>query len=358
MTENVRNERVEKSDRKNKSEKSEKNQKSQKSQKKEISQKKEENKFVIPELMKSPNILKENLPPFEEDVDFIILMQNLKQLINKKDIDWTFHLAVINYLRRLFKYEKNIFNQVLFGLKIYPKVIELINSIRSVLAKNTLMLINEIFSEYVPEFDDKKNKTPIINFIKSIVPTLILKANCNQSFIKVEANLCLESLITNMKYGDTLISLIQAMSSKKNQDIELSFNLSVKLCENLSKEYLGEFPLFNDLMKAIGSIYELKKDIYVKKIISLIKKIIEKFSLNDFNSKLEKCGKKEKEIIKKALDPKINNKPKLKNSTIHELKNFIKRSKDTLKNKPIKMRKSVTSTLLVNKNHQSSGKKN
>ena len=358
MTENMRNERVEKSDRKNKSEKSEKNQKSQKSQKKELSHKKEENKFVIPELMKSPNILKENLPPFEEDTDFIILMQNLKQLINKKEIDWTFHLAVVNYLRRLFKYEKNIFNQVLFGLKIYPKIIDLINSIRSVLAKNTLILINEIFSEYVPELDDKKNKTPIINFIRSIVPTLILKANCNQSFIKVEANLCLESLITNMKYGDTLISLIQAMSSKKNQDIELSFNLSVKLCENLSKEYLGEFPLFNDLMKAIGSIYELKKDIYVKKIISLIKKIIEKLSLNDFNSKLEKCGKKEKEIIKKALDPKINNKPKLKNPTIHDLKNFIKRSKDTLENKPVKMRKSVTSTLLVNKNHQNSEKKN
>ena len=95
------------------------------------------------------------------------------------------------------------------------------------------MLVNEIFSEYVPELDDKKNKAPIITFIKAIIPTLILKANCNQSFIKTEANLCLNSLITNMKYGDTLISLIQAMSSKKNQDIELSFNLSVKLCENL-----------------------------------------------------------------------------------------------------------------------------
>ena len=226
MTENIRNERIEKSERKNKSEKSEK---SQKSHKMDISKKNEDNKFIIFESMKSPNILKENLPPFEDNTDFIILMQNLKQIILNKDLDWTYHLAVINYIRRLFKFEKNIFNQVLFGLKLYPKIIELINSFRSILAKNALMLINEIFSEYIPEFDEKKNKTPIITFIKAIIPTLILKANSNQSFIKTEANLCLESLITNMKYGDTLISLIQAMCSKKNKDIELAFNLANKL---------------------------------------------------------------------------------------------------------------------------------
>ena len=161
MAENIRNERVEKSERKNRLEKSEKSQKtlkSQKSLKKDNSQKNEENKFIIPELMKSPNILKENLTPFEDDTDFIILMQKLKQIISNKNIDWTFHLVVINYLRRLLKYEKDIFNQLFFGLKLYPKLIELINSIRSVLAKNTLMLVNEIFNDNFPEFDEKKIK--------------------------------------------------------------------------------------------------------------------------------------------------------------------------------------------------------
>ena len=359
MAENIRNERVEKSEKRNKSEKSLKSQRSQKSLKKDNSDKKEENKFIVPDFMKSPNILKENLPPFEEDTDFITLMQKLKQTINNKDIDWTFHLAVVNYLRCFLQYEKNLFNQLLFGLKIYPKIIGLINSIRSVLAKNTLMLVNEIFSENIPEFDEKKNKTPIIIFIKAIIPTLIMKANCNQSFIKAEANLCLESLVNNMKYGDTLISLIQAMSMKKIQDIELAYKLATKLCDNLDKEYLGEFPLFNDLMKAIGSIYELKKDIYVKKIIVLLKKISEKITQNDFNSKLEKCGKKEKELIKKALDPNINNKPKLKNSTSSDFQDFLKKSKDKLKNKQVKIRKSITtsSTILVKKPIENSAKK-
>ena len=349
-------EKVERSERKFRSERSEK---SQKSQRKDYSQKKEEIKFIIPEYMKMENIQKENLSQFEEGTDFIFLMQKLKQIILNKDTDWTFHLAVINYLRRLLKFEIDIFNQFLYGLKLYPKIIEFINSIRSILAKNALILVNEIFGEYVAEFDEKKNKAPVINLIKEIIPVLIMKANCNQSFIRTEANSCLQSLINNMKYGDTLNYLIQAMSTKKNQDIELAYNLAVKLCNSLNKEYLGEFPLFNDLMKSCASIYELKKDIYVKKIIVLIKLIREKITENEFNSKLEKCQKKEKDIIKKALDPNINNKPRIKNTTSSEFQSFLKKSKDNLKNRPNKMKKNLTSSTLILKNKMgSSAKKN
>ena len=359
MTEILKNEKAEKSEKKFKSERSEKSQKSQKSQKKDGSEKKEENKFIIPESMKSPNIPNENLSEFESDTDFIFLMQKLKQIISNKDMDWTKHLAVVNYLRRLFKYEKSIFNQLLYGLKIYPKIIELINSIRSVLAKNTLVLINEIFRENVPEFDEKKNKAPVIILIKAIIPTLITKANCNKSFIKSEAKLCLESLTNNMRYGDTLIFLIQSMNSKKNQEIDLSYNLAIKVINNLNKEYFGENNFFNELMKAISGIYELKKDIYVKKIIVIIKKISEKMTQNEFNTKLEKCPKKERELIKKALDPK-NNKPMMKNSTSSDFQIFLKESKYKIKNKPIKMRNSSTASttsIFVKNKTEISGKK-
>ena len=337
----------------------ERSEKSQKSQKKDYSQKKEEIKFIIPDSMKMENIPKDDLSAFEEGTDFIFLLQKLKQIILNKETDWTFHLAVINYLRRLLKFEIDIFNQFLYGSKLYPKIIELINSIRSILAKNALILVNEMFSEMIPEYDEKKNKAPVIIFIKEIIPTLIMKANGNQSFIRTEANSCLESLINNMKYGDTLVFLIQAMNSKKNQDIDLAYNLAVKLCNNLTKEYLEEFPLFNDLMKVCANIYELKKDIYVKKIIALIKLIKDKITENDFNTKLEKCQKKERDIIKKALDPNINNKPKMKNSTSSEFQNFLKKSKDNLKNKPNKMKRNATTSVLVVKNRtENSAKKN
>jgi hypothetical protein len=349
-------EKLERSEKRGSRERSEK---SQKSQKKDYSQKKEEIKFIIPDSMKMENIPKDDLSAFEEGTDFIFLLQKLKQIILNKETDWTFHLAVINYLRRLLKFEIDIFNQFLYGSKLYPKIIELINSIRSILAKNALILVNEMFSEMIPEYDEKKNKAPVIIFIKEIIPTLIMKANGNQSFIRTEANSCLESLINNMKYGDTLVFLIQAMNSKKNQDIDLAYNLAVKLCNNLTKEYLEEFPLFNDLMKVCANIYELKKDIYVKKIIALIKLIKDKITENDFNTKLEKCQKKERDIIKKALDPNINNKPKMKNSTSSEFQNFLKKSKDNLKSKPNKMKRNATTSVLVVKNRtENSAKKN
>ena len=349
----------EKQERSEKRSSRERSEKSQRSQRKDYSQKKEEQKFIIPDSMKMENIPKEDLSAFEEGTDFIFLMQKLKQIILNKETDWTFHLAVINYLRRLLKFEIDIFNQFLYGCKLYPKIIELINSIRSILAKNALILVNEMFSEMVPEYDEKKNKAPVITFIKDIIPTLIMKANGNQSFIRTEAKTCLESLINNMKYGDTLVFLIQAMNSKKNQDIDLAYNLAVKLCNNLTKEYLEEFPLFNDLMKVCGIIYELKKDIYVKKIIALIKLIKDKITENDFNIKLEKCQKKERDIIKKALDPNINNKPKMKNSTSSEFQNFLKKSKDNLKNKPNKLKRNATTSVLVVKNRtENSAKKN
>ena len=317
----------------------------------------EEPKFQIEETMKTSNIPLKDLSTFDPSTDFITLIQNLKQIITNKDYDWTYHLAVINYLRRLLKFEKDVFDQIMYGLKIYPKLIDLINSIRSVLAKNTLLLINEIFNEYIPEYDEKKVKNPVINFIKIITPVLIMKANCNQSFIKTEATQCLESLVKNMKYGDTLISLIQAMTSKKNQDIDLAYNLCLKLINNFSKEYLIEFPGFNDLIKSIMGIYDLKKDIYVKKIVNILKKIIEKISENEFNIKLEKCPKKEKEIIKKALNLK-NNKKRDNSVSSSGFHNFIKESKEKMKIGALNKKTSTSIDFFTRKNRESSNKKN
>ena len=193
--------------------------------KKELSQ-----EFVIDSLMQKGNITQEDLQPFELNFDFIRLIQKLKEILGKKDnkknsthknkttnttevaskkpVDWTMQLAVINYLRRLFKYEKQIFNQAFYGLKIYENIIDFFNSIRSVLAQNALVLINEIFSEFVPELDEKNQKAPIINLIKITIPALILKANTSQSFIKSEAKTCLETLVSHMKYNETLLTFL------------------------------------------------------------------------------------------------------------------------------------------------------
>ena len=86
-------------------------------------------KFVIDSLMQKGNITKEALQPFAPNFDFVQLIQKFKEILGKKDpqkkkskpttneqeskkqVDWTMQLAVINYLRRLLKFEKEVFNQ-------------------------------------------------------------------------------------------------------------------------------------------------------------------------------------------------------------------------------------------------------
>lgn len=294
---------------------------------------KEEKKFQPDHSMKIPNIPLEKLPSFQPETNFILLLQNLKEIIFNKNSDWLNYLAVINYLRRLLKYEKNIFNQI-YGLKIYQKLVDFINSNRSVLAKNTLLLFKEIFGEFIPEYDVNKNKTPVIQLIKLIIPILISKANSNQSFIKDEANQCLELLINNMTYLDTLLSLIQVMNSKKSKDVELAYKLSLKLLDSLDKKYLLDSVLFNDLIKMIVNVYEGNKN--EKKIVVVLNKLIEKISKKDFDAKLEKF-KKEKEIIEKIVKiPEIVYKKKDVNKPNRNgLHNIIKGWKEKMKSETL-----------------------
>lgn len=276
------------------------------------SKEKNNSDFTIEELMKKGNLPNESLEPFDPSTDYIVMMQKFKEIINNKDSDWTMQVGVINYIRRLFKYEKSIFNQTVYGLKLYPNILNFINSIRSIVAKNTLVLINEIFSEYVPEFNEKKTKSPVINLIKAIVPSLINKANCNQSFIKNEANASLDTMVANMKYADTLLSLLQQMNTNKAKDAELVYTLSMRLIVNLGKDYLLETGQFNELMKLIISIYEARKNLYSKKLSNLLSTFITIMSKENFNNRLEKCTKKERQLINEILE--AQNKPEKKKS--------------------------------------------
>ena len=76
-------------------------------------------------------------------------------------------------------------------------------------------------------------------FLK-LMKKIVLKANTSQSFIKNEAKTCLETMITNMKYNETLISLLQIMGTKKVADMELVYVLSLKLIQNLGKKLCND----------------------------------------------------------------------------------------------------------------------
>ena len=294
----------------------------------ENSKKQKANEFVILEEMKNINLPYESLKPIEPIIDTVSMFQKFKEILNDKNVDWTYQIGVINYLRRINKHEKSTFNQFFFGAKIYQKIIDLINSVRSSVSKNVILLLNEMFSEKTP---DNKNST--ITLLKLSFPYLINKVNSNQSFIKTESRACLESIITNMKYFDTLLILLQLLSNKTNKnsskDIELLCELSVKMIKNLGKDLLVENTQFNELIKCIITFNEISKDkniIISKRILDCL---VEVMSEEIFNGKMEKCWKKEKDIIQSIMKSKVKDLTKKRGtvSSLHFRKDIRDRKK-------------------------------
>ena len=292
------------------------------------SKKQKANEFVILDEMKNINLPYESLKPIEPIIDTVSMFQKFKEILNDKNIDWTYQIGVINYLRRINKHEKSTFNQFFFGAKIYQKILDLINSVRSSVSKNVILLLHEMFSEKTP--DDKNS---IITLLKLSFPLLINKVNSNQSFIKKESRACLESIITNMKYFDTLLILLQLLSNKTNKnsskDIELLCELSVKMIKNLGKDLLVENPQFNELIKCIITFNEISKDkniIISKRILDCL---VEVMNEEIFNGKIEKCGKKEKEAIQSIMKSKIKDLTKKRGtfSSLHFRKDIHDRKK-------------------------------
>jgi hypothetical protein len=320
-------------------------------------------KFIIESSIQKGNISYENLEPFPKDYDFIQLTQKLREILGKaskkkknstnknkapvkpepeqnKPVDWTIQLAVINYLRRLLKHEQDIFNQTFYGLKIYENILDFFNSIRSILAQNALILFNEVFTHFVPELDEKNQKAPVINLIKLAIPSLILKATTSQSFIKNEAKACLETMVNNMKYNDTLLDLLQAMNTQKIADFELAYILSNKLIKNLGKEFFLNNKHFGSIMNALGDIYEHNKnDLYKRRCKSLLATFEEVMTKEEFNKRLEKCTKKEKDKINEI------NANKLQANTKKEIHHYRLKSKD--ENKSNERPKTVCNTKMI-----------
>lgn len=287
--------------------------------------------FIIFEEMKKNNIPYESLIPLEPAIDTVSMFQKFKEILNDKNSDWTQQIGVINYLRRVNKFEKSTFNQFFFGSKIYQKIIELINSVRSSVSKNILVLLHEIFSEKTLD-----NKNSIITLVQFSLPYLITKVNSNQSFIKTESKTCLESIITNLKYFDILLIILQMLTNYKNnknkdKDIELLCDLSVKMINNLGKEALTESAQFSELIKSVVTFHELDKNKNVKISKNIIDSLVKVMTEEIFHNKIEKCGctKKEKDIVQKIMKTKVDDLTKKRGtvSSLHFRKNIHERQK-------------------------------
>lgn len=291
-----------------------------------ISKKEEESSnnpgFLIDNEMKNVNLQYDDLKALDPNTDYIAAFQKLKSILsNPKITDWTQQVGAINFIRKLFKYERKMFYQAFYGLKLYPKIIDLISSIRSSLAKITFVFIREVLTEpsggpqneEAPEERKKgetDSSTQIIDVIKLLIPCLITKASSNQSFIKKDANECLELIISKTDFVQSLFIFIEQLKvpQRKQQDIDLTCSLINKYIRKLGKDNLTnniqQFPHFYDMIKNLCTFYDWKKNTNEKKFREVLETFIEVMTKEEFDKKIERCGKKEKDVVKKILEKK------------------------------------------------------
>ena len=128
--------------------------------------------------------------------------------------------------------------------------------------------------------------------------------------------MCLESLVKNMKFHDVLLTLIQLMNTKKIKDSELLAELSKKMINNLGKEFFVDNSQFNEYIKYIVSFYEAQKNLNAKQSQDILNCFIEVMTKEEFDKKLNKYTKKEKENIKSILEKKFVQPKKKMSSTL------------------------------------------
>ena len=111
-------------------------------------------------------------------------MRKVTLLIKETDEKkWNEFVEGINYLRRLRKYNKEVFEKIMYDLDIFNIILSYLNCSRIILSKIPLVFIQEFFSEFEFEFNEKDQGIELIKFIEFITPKLISKVNSNKSFL-------------------------------------------------------------------------------------------------------------------------------------------------------------------------------
>ncbi len=173
---------------------------------------------------------------YEDTSNFGAIISDLKEQVTSED-NWRIHFDAIESLRVLNKYYPNDIRKYFADLSVFLQ--KSMESLRSNLSKNTLMLIREIFESY-------KHTQSLDEFLKEIVPIILEKSVSEKSFLKNEARAALKAL-EKTGCNNNVIQVLCNKSFDKNGVIsELSFQALTEvvqqadenLTENISNDIL------------------------------------------------------------------------------------------------------------------------
>lgn len=232
----------------------------------------------------------DNLPPYAEEENFLEVMRTVSTLIVQiEEKDWKDQFNLLNELRRMLKYQKELFFNIFNNYKIHQKILpKFINSLRSNLAKVALTLVSEIFNTYETE--------SVNEWIDSLLPEVLLKSAIDlKAFIKEEAVKCLKNFSENMFYPESIISLLKGIKNANTKISENAFETLIKLIQNYEIVSMKNLENWKDIFTGMIEIYKMKRDPYIKRPLKIIKALQNKLG-EDFVDQLFKDNLREKDL--------------------------------------------------------------
>ena len=181
-------------------------------------------------------------------------------LIFSSSDDWKEQFISIELLRRINKYETDtIENRIMETFKFLK---HWLNSPRTCLGKNTLVLCQEIYMQQRSEL--------LIEFTWNIIPTIVKKTGHESNFLKTEAQIALQFLAANMPYPKWIDSLWLESDSKNVRVKEFVWKSMTIAIQNIDIDYPESLmTLFETISKAltVSKSFEGRESVKILKVI-------------------------------------------------------------------------------------------
>lgn len=266
----------------------------------------------------------DNLQPYDENSTHFTQLAQTLCYVNEKNNNWTDVFNAIIELRRLRKFQVNIFDQ-LFDY-IVDEFLNFLNSKKICIIKLSLILVTEIFSNYSSNFIYQ-------NWILKLVPKVLSKVIHENEIIKGEAIKALQFLINNMFYIETSKILLFEIANKNISISNIAYNALIGYLDNIdltSLENIVDWTFFN---QAIINLHSLKKDFYLKKAYKLFEYINQRFgNLNILTINMQE--EQRQDMIKVfEQKTKIENDKLKTNENINRRKTAIQKFQEYQENK-------------------------
>lgn len=206
-------------------------------------------------------ILYECIPPIDPSIDINALLEWTKINLQEK-AQWSNNLAALGVLRQLNKFNTQHMNEIC--RLVWPALIVCLSSIKPVIAKTSMMFLQELFHNCGTSLYDE--------IIISLEPALVLNTHSDKAFLKQEAQKAYQIMIEKCLKDATLVAVSHSCRSKNPQISELSMKALERMISLIGNNLTQLQPLtFKELFLVIIMSLDGKRAEMQKSAENLVK---------------------------------------------------------------------------------------